>query len=106
MAINRQFGSFVGDWDQLVGDWDQPKKTIPEIDQRKVVASKMETPKIEARPDPKLHEPEIQKPVEKTGRKAKITIWLDQDVLEHFRKTGRDWHPRINNALRKAIGLA
>jgi uncharacterized protein (DUF4415 family) len=103
MAINRQFGSFVG-------DWDQPKKTIPEIlgDQRKVVvvASKMETPKIEARPDPKLHEPEIQKPVEKTGRKAKITIWLDQDVLEHFRKTGRDWHPRINNALRKAIGLA
>ena len=35
-----------------------------------------------------------------------VTIRLDPDVLAHFRKTGPDWHRRINEALRAWIRQA
>ena len=43
------------------------------------------------------------------GRKSKasdpapketIRIWLDSDVIEHFRATGPDWQNRINDVLK------
>ena len=34
-----------------------------------------------------------------------ISLEIDGDVLEHFRKTGPGWPARINEALRKAAGL-
>ena len=38
-------------------------------------------------------------------RKKRVTIMLDQDVIEHFKKSGKGWQTRANAALRKAAGL-
>jgi uncharacterized protein (DUF4415 family) len=45
--------------------------------------------------------PQKSKPV-----KTAISLRLDPDVLEHFRKRGPGWQGRINAALRKAARLA
>ena len=37
--------------------------------------------------------------------KVSITVRLDPDVLATFRKTGKGWQGRINEALRKVAGL-
>ncbi|WP_425230692.1 BrnA antitoxin family protein [Sphingomonas sp.] len=34
-----------------------------------------------------------------------MTLRLDQDVVEPFREDGPGWQGRINEALRKAVGL-
>ena len=36
--------------------------------------------------------------------KTPVSIRLDADVVEHFRRTGPGWQSRINQALRKAMG--
>ena len=41
----------------------------------------------------------------KPDKKMLITMRLDQDVLEHFRKSGPGWQVRINETLRKAAKL-
>ena len=52
----------------------------------------------------------IVRPARPVGRprlenaKTAISIRLDADVVEHFRKTGPGWQSRINQALRKAMG--
>lgn len=40
------------------------------------------------------------------GEQAKtaVSLRLDADVVEHFRKTGPGWQTRINAALRRAMG--
>ena len=35
-----------------------------------------------------------------------VSIRLDRDVLAHFQDDGPGWQERINDALRKAAGLA
>jgi uncharacterized protein (DUF4415 family) len=35
--------------------------------------------------------------------KKQVTLRLDQDVIDHFRSTGRGWQTRINAILRKAV---
>jgi uncharacterized protein (DUF4415 family) len=37
--------------------------------------------------------------------KEQVTLRLDADVVEHYRKTGRGWQTRINKTLRKAAHL-
>ena len=37
--------------------------------------------------------------------KVAIKLRLDRDVVEGFRKTGPGWQSRINEALRKVVGL-
>jgi uncharacterized protein (DUF4415 family) len=37
--------------------------------------------------------------------KEPVSIRLDGDVLEYFRKAGPGWQSRINEALRKVAGL-
>lgn len=37
--------------------------------------------------------------------KVSTTLRLDPDVLDRFRATGPGWQSRINEALRKAVGL-
>jgi uncharacterized protein (DUF4415 family) len=37
------------------------------------------------------------------SRKKQVTLRLDQEVLDHFRKTGAGWQSRINAALRAHI---
>jgi uncharacterized protein (DUF4415 family) len=40
-----------------------------------------------------------------TATKVSVSLQLDRDVVEKFRKSGRDWRARMNSALRKAAGL-
>ncbi len=42
---------------------------------------------------------------QKAPTKNLVSLRLDRDVLERFRKTGRGWQGRMNKALRKAAGL-
>ena len=44
--------------------------------------------------------PQKSKPV-----KTLISLRLDPDVVRHFRRSGRGWQSRINQALRKAAKL-
>ena len=37
--------------------------------------------------------------------KQQVTLRLDPDVVEKFRAEGPGWQGRINDALRKAVGL-
>lgn len=37
--------------------------------------------------------------------KKQVTLRLDADVVERYRSSGRGWHSRINEDLRKATGL-
>ncbi|HEU0045873.1 BrnA antitoxin family protein [Sphingomonas sp.] len=37
--------------------------------------------------------------------KRQVTLRLDPDVLDRFREGGPGWQGRINEALRKAVGL-
>lgn len=39
----------------------------------------------------------------KADAKKSITLRLDPDVLEGWRKTGAGWHRRMNDALRAAL---
>ncbi|MDP3898328.1 MAG: BrnA antitoxin family protein [Mesorhizobium sp.] len=38
-------------------------------------------------------------------RKTAISLRVDADILEKFRSTGAGWQGRMNEALRKAVGL-
>jgi uncharacterized protein (DUF4415 family) len=49
-------------------------------------------------------EPLPQKPV-LPNAKEQVTLRIDRDVLDHFQKGGPGWQDRINDALRKAVGL-
>ena len=40
---------------------------------------------------------------QKAPVKEKVTLRLDADVLEHFRRDGKGWQTRLNDALRKAV---
>lgn len=35
--------------------------------------------------------------------KVQVTLRLDRDVIERFRKSGKGWQTRINEALKKAV---
>jgi uncharacterized protein (DUF4415 family) len=37
--------------------------------------------------------------------KEMVSIRIDQDVLRHFQDQGPGWQDRLNDTLRKAIGL-
>ena len=37
--------------------------------------------------------------------KEKVSLRLDPEVLEHFRRGGAGWQTRINDVLRRAAGL-
>ena len=51
------------------------------------------------RPARPMGRPKAEKP------KAPVSIRLDAEVLDYFRKTGPGWQSRINEALRKFAGL-
>lgn len=42
-------------------------------------------------------------PLPEKDRKRKVTIMLDPEVIEHFRRGGPGWQTRVNEALRKTI---
>ncbi len=37
--------------------------------------------------------------------KIQFTVRFDADIVEHFRRTGKGWQVRMEDVLRKAIGL-
>lgn len=52
----------------------------------------------------------LEKPGKRRGRpagtnKAQVTLRLDRDALDRFKAGGPGWQSRINQALRKAVGL-
>ncbi|MFN4205274.1 MAG: BrnA antitoxin family protein [Agrobacterium albertimagni] len=49
--------------------------------------------------DRKLGRPKVESP------KKAISIRLDQEVIDRFKATGDGWQSRMNEALRKAVGL-
>lgn len=49
--------------------------------------------------DRKLGRPKVERP------KKAISIRLDQEVIDRFKATGDGWQSRMNEALRKAVGL-
>lgn len=49
--------------------------------------------------DRKLGRPRAESP------KKAISIRLDQEVIDRFKATGDGWQSRMNEALRKAVGL-
>jgi uncharacterized protein (DUF4415 family) len=49
----------------------------------------------------------VETPVSKPavpGVKERVSLRIDQDVLQHFQESGPGWQERINEALRKAAG--
>lgn len=55
--------------------------------------------------------PALADSIRKGGRpraerpKLAVSIRLDQDVVERFKATGPGWQSRMNDALRKTVGL-
>jgi uncharacterized protein (DUF4415 family) len=45
------------------------------------------------------------RPPQRDRAKQQVTLRLDPDVLARFREGGAGWQGRINDALRKAVGL-
>lgn len=64
-----------------------------------------------ARPPHEILSPEVlaafprTRGPQKKPTKRLVSLRLDQDVLDHFRATGRGWQARINEALRRAAGV-
>ena len=62
----------------------------------------------QARPFPEVF-PELAKRLRRarTQKPAKqlVSLKLDADVIDRFRSGGRNWQARINEVLRKAVGL-
>jgi uncharacterized protein (DUF4415 family) len=42
---------------------------------------------------------------QKAPTKKQITLRLDERVIDHFKATGNGWQSRMNEALKKAVGL-
>ncbi|MFV3126626.1 BrnA antitoxin family protein [Niveispirillum sp. KHB5.9] len=42
---------------------------------------------------------------QKAPTKAQVTLRLDPDLIQHFKRSGTGWQTRLNDTLRKAIGL-
>lgn len=45
------------------------------------------------------------RPPLRDAAKRQVTLRLDPDVIEKFREGGPGWQARMNEALRKAVGL-
>lgn len=81
-------------------DWDEVCDN-PEITEEQWAASH---PFIETHP-------ELVKAIlrrrgtQKAPTKEHLSLRLDRDVLDAWRATGAGWQARINDALRKAVGL-
>ena len=56
-------------------------------------------PDLAASIDRKLGRPKAENP------KKAISLRLDAEVIERFKATGDGWQSRMNEALRKAVGL-
>lgn len=47
----------------------------------------------------------LKEPAKVPGVRESVTLRIDADVLERFQEDGPGWQDRMNDALRKAVGL-
>ncbi|HEV7274715.1 MAG TPA: BrnA antitoxin family protein [Devosiaceae bacterium] len=73
-----------------------PRRPTSAIDKAEALFKQATAKAPEARP----------KPVVAPVGKESITIRVDRDVLAHFQEDGPGWQDRLNEALRRAAGLA
>ncbi len=78
-----------------MADTPRRPRTLNDARTEAEAAFKKATTKVAAEPP---------KPVALPGVREQVTLWIDQDVLEHFQASGPGWQDRINDALRKAAG--
>lgn len=82
------------DWDEVS---DNPELTEAEIADLRPFREVF--PDLAEAIDRKLGRPKAETP------KKAISIRLDQEVIDRFKAGGEGWQSRMNEALRKAVGL-
>ena len=82
------------DWDEVS---DNPEWTEEDFKQAKPFAEVF--PDLAASIARSRGRPAVDSP------KKQVTLRLDADVVERYRASGRGWQSRINEDLRKAVGL-
>lgn len=82
------------DWDTVS---DNPEMTEAELKELRPFREVF--PELAASIDRKLGRPKAASP------KKAISLRLDAEVIERFKATGDGWQSRMNEALRKAVGL-
>ena len=87
-------GYTQADWDEVE---DNPELTEEEL--KKMRPFREAFPELAASIDRKLGRPKAENP------KKAISLRLDAEVIERFKATGDGWQSRMNEALRKAVGL-
>ncbi len=87
-------GYTQADWDEVE---DNPELTEEELKEMRPFREVF--PELAASIDRKLGRPKAENP------KKAISLRLDAEVIERFKATGHGWQSRMNEALRKAVGL-
>ena len=82
------------DWDEVD---DNPELTDEELKELRPFREVF--PDLAASLDRQLGRPKAETP------KKAISIRLDQEVIDRFKASGDGWQSRMNEALRKAVGL-
>jgi Uncharacterized protein conserved in bacteria len=82
------------DWEDVS---DNPEATDEQLAQARPFREVF--PDLAEKIDRKLGRPKSDNP------KRAISIRLDAEVIERFKATGEGWQSRINDVLRKAVGL-
>lgn len=82
------------DWDEVS---DNPEMTEEELKELRPFREVF--PELAASIERKLGRPKAETP------KKAISLRLDQEVIDRFKATGDGWQSRMNEALRKAVGL-
>lgn len=81
----------------IASDPENPEMTEAEL--RELRPFREVFPDLAASIDRKLGRPKADNP------KKAISLRLDAEVIERFKATGDGWQSRMNEALRKAVGL-
>ncbi len=81
----------------ITSDPENPEMTEAEL--RELRPFREVFPDLAASIDRKLGRPKADNP------KKAISLRLDAEVIERFKATGDGWQSRMNEALRKAVGL-
>ncbi|PLK69668.1 hypothetical protein C0V73_19430 [Rhizobium sp. TH135] len=87
-------GYTQADWDEVE---DNPEMTEAELAELRPFREVF--PELAASIDRKLGRPKSETP------KKAISLRLDAEVIERFKAGGEGWQSRMNEALRKAVGL-
>ncbi|MFN3319476.1 MAG: BrnA antitoxin family protein [Allorhizobium sp.] len=87
-------GYTQADWDEVE---DNPELTEEELKEMRPFREVF--PELAASIDRKLGRPKSETP------KKAISLRLDAEVIERFKAGGEGWQSRMNEALRKAVGL-